>query len=185
MGCDIYSEHFLFILIILLISYFRFLQNGVSKKIIPGIKKNAMIKCSLFFLLALFLCGSSCKKLQDIDQSVLEKYFESNVINRDFVVTLAKNNTADLTSDYDGYIFVLLKADLYHGPLKATKGGNVYEGSWSSNEDYSKLIITLPASPPEFQFLSRSWRFTKKEVPTLKLAPWGSTDPIELYMTRQ
>lgn len=144
-----------------------------------------MIKYCSFILFSFFLLNTSCKKLKDVNQSVLEKYFESNVINRDFVVTLAKDGNTDHTSDYEEYNFILLKTDFYHGPLKATKGSEVYEGTWSTNEDYSKLVIALPASPIEFRFLNRDWRFTKKGVPTLELAPWGSTDPIVLHMTRK
>lgn len=144
-----------------------------------------MIKYLSFFLLAFLLVGTSCKKtLENVNQSLLEKYFDKNVINRDFVVSLAKDSTADLTSQYSGYTFVLSKIDFYHGPLKAKKGSNEYEGTWSVNEDFSRLDITLPDSPPEFKFLKRSWRFTKKEVPTLQLAPWGSDAPIVLHMTR-
>lgn len=62
---------------------------------------------------------------------LLEKYFESNILNRNFKVSLAKDSTTDLTTNYNGYDFMLLKTDLYHGPLKA---------------------ITLPDSPSEFKF---------------------------------
>jgi hypothetical protein len=128
----------------------------------------------------------SCKKnTANIEQTLLEKYFDQNVIGADFVVSLAKDSTTDLTSNYNGYTFVLEKTDLYHGPLKATYGSSEYEGTWVTNSDYSKLTITLPSSVPIFQFLSRSWRFTKKDVPTLQLAPWGSDEPVVLYMTRK
>lgn len=100
-------------------------------------------------------------------------------------MSLAKIGTDDFTAEYSGYTFVLLKTDFYHGPLKATYGSNVYVGTWSSNDDYGKLTISLPDSVEPFKFLSRSWRFIKKDVPTLQLAPWGSTDPIFLNMTRQ
>jgi len=132
-----------------------------------------------------FLFCSSCKKGDFGSNPLLEKYFETNVLTRDFVVTLAKDNTTDLTSKYNGYVFVLLKEDLYHGPLTATKDGTSYSGTWSANADYSNLIITLPNTPAEFIFLSRSWRFTSKNLPTLKLAPWTNRDPIELNMTRK
>jgi len=69
--------------------------------------------------------------------------------------------------------------------LQAIKNGVTYTGTWSSNDDYSKLVITLPNPPSEFSFLSREWRFTSKNLPTLELAPWGSTDPIVLHMRRQ
>ena len=139
-----------------------------------------------YILCASLILTFSCKKsINNISRSVLEKYFDKNVIGRDFVVSLAKDSAVDLTSDYSGYIFVLQKTDFYHGPLKATKGRNEYVGTWSANEDYSKLIITLPATVPEFEFLTRSWRFTKKDVPTLQLAPWGSDAPVVLHMTRK
>ncbi|MGN6530945.1 MAG: hypothetical protein ACTHK0_04240 [Ginsengibacter sp.] len=115
----------------------------------------------------------------------MEKYFDDNLIGRNFIVSLATDSTTDLTSEYAGYTFVLLKTDFYNGPLQATKGANKYMGTWSANEDYSKLTIALPDSIQEFKFLNRSWRFTKKDIPTLKLAPWGSTEPLVLYMTRQ
>lgn len=115
----------------------------------------------------------------------MEKYFETNILNTNFIVSLAKNNTQDITASYNGYIFVLLKTDFYHGPMTVTKNGTVFNGNWISNSDYSKLTITLPASPSEFVFLTRDWRFTSKNLPTLKFAPWGSSDPIELDMTRQ
>lgn len=139
---------------------------------------------SIFSISILF--SISCKKtIDNLDQTLLSKYFEQYVIGSDFVVTLAKDSTTDLTSIYDGYKFVLQETDLYHGPLKATYGSNVYYGTWATNSDYSKLDISLPDSIQVFPFLSRSWRFTKKTNPTLQLAPWGSTAPIVLYMTRQ
>lgn len=142
-----------------------------------------MIKYISLFLIGSFLFFTSCKK--SVNQSVLEKYFNDNVIGKNSTVTLAIDSTGDITSEYTGYTFVLLKTDYYHGPLKATKGNNTYMGTWSSNDDYSKLIIGLTDPIPEFQFLSRSWRFTKKGNPTMELAPWGTAQPYVLHMTRQ
>ncbi len=137
------------------------------------------------FLTSAILCFSCKKTIQKIELSIAENYFNNNLIGKDFVITLATDSTTDLTSDYSGYTFVLLKTDYYHGPLQVTKGTNKYMGTWSCNEDYSKLTIVLPDSVPVFRFLTRNWRFTKKDVPTLKFAPWGSTAPIALNMTRQ
>ena len=142
----------------------------------------------LFILIGTF---TSCsKELTDAvngtgTSSALEKYFEDNVLNQNFVVNKATNNGTDLTANYNGYTFKLLKTDYYKGPLQATKGTTTITGSWSSNSDYSKLVITLPASPTEFVFLTREWRFTKKVPPQLELAPWGTTDPVVLHMLRQ
>jgi hypothetical protein len=142
-----------------------------------------MKKC-VFLLLFSFLLAASCKKSTEGGNALLERYFEENVLNRNFIVSLAKDHSTNLTANYSGYIFVLLKTDFYHGPLKATKNNITYEGTWSSNDDYSKLTIKLPATPSEFGFLTRDWRFTSKSLPVLNLAPWYSRDPIELNMTR-
>lgn len=139
-------------------------------------------------VLCIVVCftGISCKKIVGgISNSALQQYFETNILNSNFAVSLATDNGTDLTAQYTGETFILLKTDLVHGPMKATKNGIVYEGTWSVNEDYSQLIIMLPNPPVEFKFLTRSWRFTNKTLPTLKFAPWGSTEAIVLNMTRQ
>lgn len=143
-----------------------------------------MIKYFYFLALSFLLFSTSCKKSGDTNNPVLEQLFESNVLNRDFTVSLATDNGTDLTANYNGYTFVLLKTDFYHGPLQAKKSSTTFMGTWSSNSDYSQLIITLPNPPAEFSFLSRSWRFTSKSFPTLELAPWGSGAPIVLHMYR-
>lgn len=143
------------------------------------------------FLLLLAFCTNSCsKELQDVingtgTSSALEQYFEANVLNQDFIITLAVNNGTDITSSYNGYLFKMMKTDYYHGPAQVTKGTSVYAGTWSSNSDYSKLVITLPSTPVEFVFLTREWRFTKKAPPLLEMAPWGTTEPLVLHMLRK
>lgn len=145
-----------------------------------------MVKYITFLAFSFLLFSSACKKSSDIaNNPILEQYFEANVLNSNFVVSLAVDSSTDITSDYSGDVFVLKKTDFYHGPLQATKGGVVYTGSWSCNSDYGQLIITLPNPPAEFAFLSRSWRFTSKNLPTMALAPWGSNAPIVLHMYRQ
>jgi len=145
-----------------------------------------MMKNFPLILLLLLLMSTSCKKNGDPGtNALLEQYFEANVLNRSFTVSFAEDNGTDLTANYAGYAFVLLKTDFYHGPLQATKGGTTFTGTWSSNNDYSKLIISLSAPPSEFGFLSRAWRFTSKNFPTLKLAPWGSSEALVLHMFRQ
>ena len=88
-----------------------------------------------------------------------------NVLNQNFTISLATNNGVDLTANYSGYLFKMMKTDYYHGPCTATKGSTVYTGTWSSNSDYSKLVITLPSSPTEFVFLNREWKLTACRPP--------------------
>jgi hypothetical protein len=130
----------------------------------------------------------SCKKTEQVYvNNVLEQYFEQNILNNDFTVSYAYDRGTTLTSQYDGWVFRLLKNTYYDGPMTAVKNGVTYTGTWSSNSDYGKLDIQInqPSVPTECLFLNRSWRFTQKALPTMKLAPWGSTDSIVLHMQRQ
>jgi hypothetical protein len=149
-------------------------------------RKYQLNKTLLAMLLVVGLFSTSCKKKETSPITLLEQYFEANVINKNFIISFASDNGTDLTSKYADYTFRLLKTDFYHGPLEAQKNSTITTGTWSSNEDYSKLIISLPDTPSELIFLTRQWRFTKKRPEQLELAPWGgSTEPVILYMKRQ
>ncbi len=137
---------------------------------------------------AALLLFSGCKKaIEDIPDSTLQGYFETNILNKNFVVDLATDSSVDKTSLYAGYSFILTKGASYtEGPMTGTKDGVVYTGTWKSNADYSQLAISLnsPSIPTEFIFLNRVWRFTKKSLPIMELAPYGSPDPKVLHMRR-
>ena len=117
--------------------------------------------------------------------SAQEKLFEESILNQNFVVSYANDNGTVLTANYSGYIFILSKIDYYHGPMKAIKDGITYPGTWSSNDDYGKLIITFADTPAELKFLSREWRFKSKSMTLLKLAPWGELAGIEVHMAKE
>lgn len=140
-------------------------------------------------VIAVILLCSSCSKspldlVSQPSQSFLQQYYEDNILNRDFKVKLATDTSVDLTTQFSGYTFRLTKSTLLNGPMTAVNGSLTYTGTWSSNDDYSKLVISLPSSVPAFIFLNREWRFTKKAVPLMELAPWGTTDPKVLHMER-
>lgn len=163
-----------------------FTQDKIEK-ISYSIFKSRLI---IAIVSALILFLSSCKKNSAEDSSpspILIQYFADNVLNKNFIVDFAQDNGTDITTQYAGYTFVLTNTTSYtEGQLTGTKGTNTYTGTWTSNGDYSKLIINLtsPTIPAEFNFLNRTWKFTKKSVPVLQLAPWINTDPKILYMRR-
>ena len=151
---------------------------------------SSLRKTVLFLFIAVYFLTSCSKELQNAvngtgTSSLLEKYFETNVLNQIFLINLATDNGVDITAKYSGYTFKMLKTDYYHGPTEITKGSIVYYGTWSCNSDYSKLVLTLPNTPSEFVFLTREWRFTKKAFPQMELAPWGTTEPLVLHMLKQ
>ncbi|UEG49801.1 hypothetical protein LK994_14260 [Ferruginibacter lapsinanis] len=157
------------------------------EKVIQTIYRSRLI---IAVIIAVLLFLSGCKKSSTTEaypSPILILYFSDNILNRNFIVDKAIDNGTDITSQYDGYTFVLSRTDSYvEGPLTANKGTNNYTGTWTSNEDYSKLIINLnaPSIPTEFNFLNRTWKFTKKSIPVLELAPWINTDPKILHMKR-
>ena len=141
--------------------------------------------------IALALLLSGCKKdtaATDTTNSALQYYFSQNILNRNFIVERAIDTANDITANYSGYTFVLSNDTSYlHGPMTGTKTGmTTISGTWSCNDDYSRLQITLnsPFVPQEFVFLNRAWKFTKKAIPIMELAPWGTTDPKVLHMQR-
>ena len=150
--------------------------------------KTLMFKPVIIFFTALTILfvfnGCSKSAIEAVQQSAYEKQFEDNILNKNFRVQLATDNGVDLTAQYTGDIFVLYKSTYYNGPMTAVINSVTYNGSWSSNEDYSKLVITFPSTPTEFVFLNREWKFTKKALPIMELAPWGTLEPKVLHMER-
>jgi hypothetical protein len=145
------------------------------------IYKSRFIIAVVFATLLLLLGG--CKKAIEQKQQNL---FEDNILNRDFVVSLATDSGVDITTQFNSYTFQLAKNTLLDGPMTATNSSSpVINGTWSANDDYSKLTINLPSNITGFSFLNREWKFiTKRNFPNLELAPWGTTDPKVLNMKR-
>lgn len=148
----------------------------------------------LLTIIVTLLIATSCKKaVEQKTENILQQYFEQNILNRDFKVVRAIDDTIhNRTAEYSSYIFRLEKNTTTNsntdGPMKATVNGtDVCTGTWSCTEDYGKLGInlTIPTTPPSFTFINRSWKFTEKAFPVMKLAPWGTTAHDTLYMERQ
>lgn len=161
--------------------------NSILVSLLNILYKGRFIVALAFASLLLL---SSCKKLKAAsgDRGALEQLFEENILNKNFIVHLASDSGVNITNQFTGYSFILTKTtSFYDGPMTGTKAGVTYTGTWASNDDYSKLVISLtnPSTPPEFKFINRQWKFTKKAVPIMELAPWGSTDPKVLHMERR
>ena len=142
----------------------------------------------IVILLSALLLFAGCSKtggIVSLPQDIFQQFFEQNILNHDYKVKLASDSGLDITNRYNGYLFRLTKNTSFDGPFTASNGLATYSGTWSTNSDYSKLTVTLPSSPPEFIFLTREWRFTKKDITIMELAPWGTTDPKILHMERQ
>lgn len=148
--------------------------------------KKSITSAVFFFVTALILfVFNGCSKsavVEAAQTSYLQQQFEANILGKNFRVQLATDNGTDLTPQFAGYTFVMYKSTYYNGPMTAVKNSITYNGTWSSNDDYSKLVISLPSTPAEFVFLVREWKFTKKSLPIMELAPWGTLEPKVLHM---
>ena len=149
-------------------------------------------KFAILFFLSVIMLSQACKKTVETQaESILGQYFEQNVLNRDFNVHFASQGGTELTSDYGGYIFRLEKdpntSSNTEGPMIARLNGNITcTGTWTCTEEFGKLGInlTVPTTPASFVFLNRSWKFTEKAFPIMKLAPWGVASDKVLHMER-
>jgi len=153
---------------------------------IPG-KLKTIYGAAIIFIAAVSLQSglTGCKeKIAEIQQAQAENYFESQILGNNFRVKLATDNGTDITSQFSGFAYLLIKGTLLDGPMTATKNGVTYNGTWAANADYSKLTISFPTAPPEFVFLNREWKFTKKALPVMELAPWGTLEPKVLHMEK-
>ena len=163
-------------------------RNFLMRKFgeIPVMIYNYRMYVALILAAALLLV--SCKKkVEDISQQTLQEYFEETILNKNFIVEYAKDTAADITANYIADTFIMKKgATYYDGVMTGKNGAITYTGTWSSNEDYSRLVINInsPAPPSTYTFLNRPWKFTKKSLPVMELAPWGTTDPKVLHMRR-
>lgn len=150
--------------------------------------KTLICRTQFFYVAGLailsFMAGCSKSPVEAVQTTYLQQQFEDNILNKNFRVHLATDNGVDLTAQYSGYTYVLYKSTYYNGPMTAVKSGITYNGTWSSNDDYSKLVINFPSSPAEFAFLNRDWKFTKKSLPIMELAPWGTLEPKVLHMEK-
>jgi hypothetical protein len=163
-------------------------RNFLMRKFgeIPVMIYNYRIYVALI-LAATLLLASCKKKVEDISQQTLQEYFEETILNKNFIVEYAKDASADITGNYVTDTFIMKKGSTYYDGVMTGKNGAItYTGTWSSNEDYSRLVINIntPAPPSAYTFLNRPWRFTKKSLPVMELAPWGTTDPKVLHMRR-
>ena len=160
---------------------------SLSRKIdsLPGLLYRLRFIIVIIFSVLLLLTGCSKSAGTDpLSQNLYEQFFEQNILNHDYRVKLATDNGIDLTAQYSSYTFRLLKSTTFNGPVTVSSGLANYTGSWSCNDDYSKLTISLPASPAEFIFMTREWKFTKKDLSVMELAPWGTTELKVLHMER-
>ncbi|MEO6584093.1 MAG: hypothetical protein ABIO05_07200 [Ferruginibacter sp.] len=156
-------------------------------------KNNLLIRAKMpffYLIFAILFTATSCNKNRPPDYiaNVYEKYFETNILNSDYKVKLAMDNGVDKTPEFVDFKFKLLKNTYHDGPMTGTRVSNpaiIYTGTWSSNEDYSNLIISItqPTIPTEFIYLNRTWRFTKKAIPVMELEPWNG-EPKILHMER-
>jgi len=151
---------------------------------LPRIIYRLRFVIALILAAVLLLSGCSKEALAEANKSMLEQYFEDNILNRDFNVEMATDNGTNITAQFSGYTFVLAKNTLRDGPMTATIGSTVLTGSWSANEDYSKLVISLPkparlrASPPRATraVLARQAMGQNKDWATRVGAPTSSPD---------
>ena len=169
------------------------LLKNLTKSTVDKLKNRPFFTFKRSLIISLFcftaLSITNCKKLALLsgDPTAMEQFFAENVLNKSFVVNFASDNNTDITNTFSNYLFNFSKTNsFYEGTITANKAGNTYTGTWSSNSDFSKLVIniTTPTVPSELEFLNRAWKFTQKDPQIMKLAPWDDNSAKVLHITR-
>jgi hypothetical protein len=138
---------------------------------------------------AILLLTTSCKKsiIESLNETTLRQYFDEQILNKNFVIDLATDSSINKTNNYSGYTFVLSRTTSFiDGPMIGFKATDTIKGTWTSSDDYGFLTINLinPTPPASFAFINRKWKFVRKDLPVMQLAPFGTTDPKVLHMRR-
>ncbi|HRD58940.1 MAG TPA: hypothetical protein PK504_12875 [Ferruginibacter sp.] len=148
--------------------------------------QNIVTKWGLLIAIIFAIAILALQGCEKIKEDIYKNYFEDNVLDRDFKVDYATTETTNITSQFEGWIFRLKKATYTNGPMTATKNGALYTGTWVITENYGKLTINInqPIAPTGFDYLNKSWKFTEKNLPVIKFAPWGIVSSQILHMRR-
>ena len=100
-----------------------------------------------------------------------QKAFDLLVLGKQFYMKKGLDTSGnDLTSQYADQIYILEKLTYTNGPAKVIIGADTYTGTWKSNEDYSKLELSV-AGRSDFDFFSIPWRITLKTYTGLTMVP--------------
>ncbi len=112
----------------------------------------------LVFVAGIISCSK--KKLEEkaYEPSVMNKFFEDYILNKDISVSIAKYEGRDTSAMYAGYSFKLLRNTYYDGPFEARVNGVLYTGTWQCNEDYSKLTLNISGTGA-LDWVKLNWKY--------------------------
>ena len=114
----------------------------------------------------------------------MEQMFALLVLDKKFMVKLAIDSAGNnLTNTYDQHEIFLRKETFYKGPLEIYANGTRYDGTWESNEDYSRLNLEIEGLA-EFEFYNTLWRFTHKSLDILKIAPIENPGQKQIHLVK-
>ena len=118
------------------------------------------------------------------NKEYMEQMFALLVLDKKFMIKLAIDSAGiNLTDTYDEHEIYLRKETFYKGPLEIYADGTRYDGTWESNDDYSRLNLEIEGLP-EFEYYNTLWRFTHKSLDILKIAPVENPGQKQLHLVK-
>jgi hypothetical protein len=127
------------------------------------------------------IMASGCKKDDNSnDTSTAQVYFTSNVINRDLLLTYAKDNTTDVTAKFNGFNFRLTDTASLAGTITVWNDLLSVKGTWTIDAGYDKISFAVPVNIiPDLALLNKEWQFTSRESAIIKVtATNGEADEL-------
>lgn len=136
--------------------------------------KLILITGIVFFVTVLL---SSCSKSNSSSSSsqTAHDYFVNNLLGRDLAVTLAKNDTADITANFAGYTFHLTDTASFGGTISASNLVRSYVGTWSIDANYQNITFTYPAQISSLAFINKQWLISTMSTITISLTATSGT----------
>src|SRR5882757_8587218 len=140
--------------------------------------KIAFIAMLLFVAIISF---SNCSKDDNTTIAVSDnkKYFEDTVLDHDLILSSVSDNGTDISSQYSKYTFRFSKTSTLSGTIMIGNTDTPLTASWTVDETYNDLTISISPSPAPFAFLNDEFVFVSRTNFTLETLVKADTKIIK------
>ena len=138
------------------------------------------LTCSTFFIAALSLFGfTSLNGCSKSDATVITTPGVQNILDRDLIVSYAKDDNTDITSQFNGLTFHYTGPSTANsGPASAANTLLSVTGSWTMNASHNKITFAFPTGIfSTLAFMNKEWLIANTASnPLVLTATNGETD---------
>jgi len=145
--------------------------------------KKPIIKIAFIAMLLFvaFISFSNCSKDDNTTIAVSDnkKYFEDTVLDHDLILSSVLDNGADITSQYSKYTFRFSRTSTLSGTIMIGNTDMPLTASWTVDETYNDLTISISPARAPFIFLNDEFVFVSRTDFTLETLVKADTKIIK------